>query len=102
MSDSTKVYEGGLPMGGFDGMQKLAVSNEAESGYTPGGPANRPGTVSQGGPTQGKTYDKKASVNFLNDAGYSTLENDGFQAREAFELPMKIVNPNDISHKDSC
>lgn len=97
MADPTKVYTGGIPQGGYDSMQVLSTSSEAESSYTPGGPANAPKVVNEGGPTVGKTYNEKASQDFLLDSTYKTdME---VAARASGD---KVVNPDDISHADSC
>ncbi len=92
MSDSVKVYEGGIPTPGFTSAYK--TSNEAESNYVPGGPATRPGTVNQGGPTQPKTYSQSASEDFLMSSTYKTNMEAGRPGA------MDIDNPDDISHAD--
>lgn len=99
MADPTKVYEGGIPQGGYDSNiagAGFSVSSEGESGSTPGGPANRPGVVNQGGSTPGKTYSKEASQDFLLDSNYKTDKEVGRPNGSS------TVNPNDISHADSC
>lgn len=105
MSDSTKVYGGGVPQGGFDAEQANAgfsVSSEAESGQQFGGPANAPKVVKEGGPTVGKTYSKSASENFLSDKSYTTAGS-GLSVRTDFDMGGgKTVNPDDISHADNC
>lgn len=92
-----KVYTGGIPTTGFDGMQVLSTSNEAESDMQHGGPADAPKVVKEGGATQGKTYDKAKSQDFLLDSSYKTdME---FATRPG---AGKVVNPDDISHSDKC
>ena len=99
MSDPTKVYGGGVPQGGFDVEQANAgfgVSKEAESSYTPGeADATEPKVVSEGGPTQGKTYSKSANESFLMDSTYKTDMEVGRPGNG------KTVNPDDISHADN-
>ncbi len=94
-----KVYEGSIPTGGFDTMQANAgfnVSSEGESNTIPGGPAGKPGVVNEGGATQGKTYSKSASEGFLMDNSYKTSMEVGRPGAG------KTVNPDDLSHADSC
>jgi hypothetical protein len=93
------VYKGGVPQGGFDANMKGAgfgVSNEGESSAIPGGPAERPGVVNQGGATEGKTYSKSASEAFLMDSSYKTSMEVGRPGAG------KTINPDDLSQADSC
>src|SRR4051812_31630525 len=100
MADQTKVYTGGIPGGGFDVMQggtAYSISNEAESKVTPGdADAADPKIVNQGGVTQPKTYNKSASEDFLLGSSYKTSMEAGRPGAS------KTVNPDDISHADSC
>lgn len=97
MADPTKVYTGAIPQGGYDSMQVLSTSSEAETSAVYGGPATAPKVVNQGGPTVGKTYNEKASQDFLLDSSYKT---DMEVAPRA--SGDKVVNPDDISHADNC
>lgn len=96
MSDP-KVYTGSIPQGGYDSMQVLSTSNEAETSAVYGGPANAPKVVNQGGNTQPKTYNKDASQDFLLDSTYKTDMEVAARASGS-----TVVNPDDISHADSC
>lgn len=91
------VYKGSIPTSGFDGMQVLSTSSEGESSPQFGGPASAPKVVNEGGATQGKTYSKSASEGFVLDSTYKT-------DMEVAARPTsgKTVNPDDISHADSC
>lgn len=94
-----KVYEGGIPQGGFDANMKGAgfgISSEGESGGTPGGPAGRPGVVRSGGASEGKNHSKSASEGFLLNNSYKTNLEVGRPSGN------KTVNPDDLSHADSC
>lgn len=86
-----KVYQGGIPQGGFDAQQSgsLSVSSASGSSETPGGPAGRPGVVKQGGSTPAK--DGKVSNEF---------EGKEYRADSMRPGKMDIDNPDDISHAD--
>ena len=98
MADPTRVYSGGVPEGGFNAEMRNAgfgVSGEAESSETPGGPAKRPGVVSEGGSTQGKTHSRTASEAFLLDGSYKGDMSVGRPTSG------QTRNPNDVSRADS-
>ncbi len=93
-----KVYQGGIPQGGFNANMSNAgfsVSSEGESSETPGGPASRPGVVKEGGSTEGKTG---TGVNHES----SFLLDPSYKGDMAVGRPTSsdVDNPDDISHAD--